>query len=240
VTEAEWLAATDPQPMLECLHGKANVTDRKLRLSAVPCCRQFWRLLTDERSQQAVVVAERLADGLADEAERAAAERAAAAAARDAIRARQSGDSIPEMFTLAAKAANHSVFREVDPDTTGATLAAYRLIALNPDCGLYSRLAVNIASSASLRDIFGNPFRPAPAVDPVWLTWQGGTVARLARAAYEDRRLPEGPLDPMRLAVLADSLEDAGCTAAVILGHLRGPGVHVRGCWALDLLLENV
>jgi hypothetical protein len=37
--------------------------------------------------------------------------------------------------------------------------------------------------------------------------------------------------------VLADALEGAGCDNPDLLGHLRGPGPHVRGCWALDLLL---
>jgi hypothetical protein len=37
--------------------------------------------------------------------------------------------------------------------------------------------------------------------------------------------------------VLADALEDAGCSDAGLLGHLRSPGPHVRGCWALDLVL---
>jgi hypothetical protein len=41
--------------------------------------------------------------------------------------------------------------------------------------------------------------------------------------------LPEGTLDPTRLAALADAIEDAGCTDADLLGHLRGPGPHVRG-----------
>ncbi len=40
-----------------------------------------------------------------------------------------------------------------------------------------------------------------------------------------------------RLALLADALEDAGCTDADILAHCRGPGPHVRGCWVVDLLL---
>jgi hypothetical protein len=40
-----------------------------------------------------------------------------------------------------------------------------------------------------------------------------------------------------RLPVLADALEEAGCTNADILDHLRGPGPHARGCWAVDLLL---
>jgi hypothetical protein len=88
-----------------------------------------------------------------------------------------------------------------------------------------------------LRDIFGNPFRPAPALDPAWLAWNGGTVRKLAGAAYEERSLPDGILDNARVGVLADALEDAGCADAELLGHLRAPGPHVRGCRAVDLLL---
>ena len=40
-----------------------------------------------------------------------------------------------------------------------------------------------------------------------------------------------------RLAILADALEEAGGTKEAILDHLRAPGPHVRGCWALDLIL---
>jgi hypothetical protein len=88
-----------------------------------------------------------------------------------------------------------------------------------------------------LRDVFGNPFvSPPRRVEPARLAWQGGTVAQLAQAAYEERHLSEGTLDPAQLALVADALEDAGCTDADLLGHLRGPGPHVRGCWALDLL----
>jgi hypothetical protein len=87
-----------------------------------------------------------------------------------------------------------------------------------------------------LRDLFGNPFRPAPVVDLAWLAWQVGTVRELAQAAYEERR-PEGTLESARLAVLSDALEDVGCTDAELLGHLRSPGPHVRGCWAVDLAL---
>jgi hypothetical protein len=86
-----------------------------------------------------------------------------------------------------------------------------------------------------LRDIFGNPFRPVP-LSPAWLT---PDVLSLARAAYDHRTLPAGTLDPARLGLLADALEDAGCDCAEILGHLRGEGPHVRGCWAVDLLLER-
>jgi hypothetical protein len=52
-----------------------------------------------------------------------------------------------------------------------------------------------------------------------------------------ERSLPSGELDPARLAVLADALEDAGCTDAELPGHLHSAGPHVRGCRALDLIL---
>jgi hypothetical protein len=84
-----------------------------------------------------------------------------------------------------------------------------------------------------VRELFGNPFFPVTIL-PAWLT---PTVTRLAAVAYEERALPSGELDPVRLAVLADALEDAGCADADILTHLRSAGPHVRGCWALDLIL---
>jgi hypothetical protein len=52
----------------------------------------------------------------------------------------------------------------------------------------------------------------------------------LAQAIYDDRAFD-------RLPILADALEEAGCTDADILNHCRRPGEHVRGCWAIDLVL---
>jgi hypothetical protein len=71
----------------------------------------------------------------------------------------------------------------------------------------------------------GVPFRPV-TLDRAWLA---ADVLSLAEAAYEQRTLPAGTLDPARLAVLADALEDAGCASADLLDHLRGEGPHVRG-----------
>lgn len=87
-------------------------------------------------------------------------------------------------------------------------------------------------------------------------SWLTPTVLSLAQAAYEESQ-PNGTLNPDRLAILADALEEAGCTNEVLLQHLRGwewsppedhmgrdkgvwirlRGPHVRGCWALDLIL---
>ena len=61
MTEAEWLACTDPEPMLAFLRGK--VRDRKLRLFAVACCQQLMPWNTNRRVQEALARAERYADG---------------------------------------------------------------------------------------------------------------------------------------------------------------------------------
>jgi hypothetical protein len=60
------------------------------------------------------------------------------------------------------------------------------------------------------------------------LATSAGRVDNLARSAYGQRAFG-------RLSILADALEDAGCTDA----DLRGPGPHVWGCWALDLVLAK-
>lgn len=61
--------------------------DREIRLYAVWCARQVQHLMTDPRSLAALDVAERYANGLATDAERAAAGAAAWDAAWDAARA---------------------------------------------------------------------------------------------------------------------------------------------------------
>ncbi len=78
-----------------------------------------------------------------------------------------------------------------------------------------------------LRDIFGNPFRPV-VVDPSWRT---SDVLALADGMYESRDFSPMP-------ILSDALQDAGCNSDDILTHCRDAnGVHVRGCWVVDLVL---
>jgi hypothetical protein len=86
------------------------------------------------------------------------------------------------------------------------------------------------AQSDLLRCVVGNPFRPPHPLTATVAGWNEGTIVKLALAIYNDRAFD-------RLPILADALLEAGCEDADLLGHLRGPGPHVRGCWAVDLLL---
>jgi hypothetical protein len=93
-----------------------------------------------------------------------------------------------------------------------------------------SRLGPTEAELCALfRDVFGNPFH-AITVPAPWLAAADGAAAKVARGIYEDRAFD-------RLPILADALEEAGCTREAILSHCRGPGPHVRGCWVVDLVL---
>lgn len=98
-------------------------------------------------------------------------------------------------------------------------------------CGGPSHAAELLAGL--VRELSGGPGRPA-SLDPGWIT---PAVLTLVGAAYTERDMPSGTLDPARLAVLSDALEEAGCTDASLLGHLRGEGPHWRGCHALDAVL---
>jgi hypothetical protein len=208
MSEAEWLACQDPDAMLRFLRGRAS--DRKLRLFACACCRSVWGRLLDPRSKRVVETAERFADGLADcdelnEAQAAAVE----------VDLAQYGIDY-DALASAAWATSFTGLLTEDAAAEAATSVARSESGTRVCCEL-------------LRDVFGNPFRPAP-LDPTWLAWQGGTVPRLAQATYDGRAFE-------RMPVLADALEDAGCTDAAILSHCRSGGEHARGCWVLDLLL---
>jgi hypothetical protein len=236
MTEAEWLASTDPVPMLRSLAG---ASDRKLRLFACAACRRVWHLFADDAGRGAVKAAERFADGLATGEELAD----ALAAAESAVSG--SGGAAFAAWGAAADGTNFSAAGGAGYAAKEAAQAAAGLPHLPTDSSPWEwthpedfaakegALRAERAHQASLlRDAF-NPFHPASASP----AWQAPQVVALAQAAYEQRGLPAGTLDVARLAVLADALEEAGCTNADMLSHLRGPGPHVRGCWAVDLLL---
>jgi hypothetical protein len=206
--------------------------NRRFRLIACAVCRDAWDLFTDERSRRAVEVTELFADGLADERTLAAAQSAAWHAycrgEGPRIEAAQRTGRRPIDFGLADNAAGFVAHKDAKEAVQKAASAISWVRLEAPE-----RAAV-WQTADLIREVFGNPFRPC-AFDP---TWRTADVMALAQAAYDVRSLPSGRLDRAALAVLADALEDAGCTENAILSHLRGAGGHVRGCHAVDTILR--
>jgi hypothetical protein len=245
MTEAEWLTCTDPDPMLDFLGEGASL--RKHRLFAVACCRRVWPLLPSARGRLWVEIAEFLADGRPVEGDLEAErhEHWEAFQHIDGFR-RERENNIRWHALLAAQGAiqdadtflgKRGVRRELlRPHYHAAWAVAHWHRPGDTVEYNQQHLADELARQAPLlRDIFGNTFCPV-VLDPALLTT---AVVSLARAAYEERALPTGELDRTRLTVLADALEEAGCTQQAMLDHLRRPGPHVRGCWPVDLILAK-
>jgi hypothetical protein len=240
MTEDEWLRSTDPEPMFKFLttirarsqpgflrslfRGWVTETSgcKQDRLFICACHRRLWEFL-NEAERDFVATYEYYALGLTDE------------------------DSVTKRWQAIWSDEQNEVIEALTRPVLGGVNMPY------PDpwwqaeendpaswaLDLRSRLdedaivGESAAQAFLLRDIFGNPCQPV-AFNPAWRT---STVAKLAAAIYEDCQLPSGLFDTQRLGVLADALEDAGCDSADILGHLRGSGEHVRGCWAIDLVV---
>jgi len=226
MTREAWLACSDPLAMLCFLHGRGS--GRKFRLFATACARDEFAHGTipedecpSEFSPQyyaAIQAAEAFADG------------GPALTWEGGLECRQHWVAEPLCDVITDEDIAHSA------------------LGFNADVGLWVRpIEETVPKIISryrthpahyLRDIFGFVFHQG-ALSPALLTWHEGVVVRLAQAVYDERLLPVGALDPARLAVLADALEEAGCTDQEILSHCRSPGLHVRGCWVVDLLLDK-
>jgi hypothetical protein len=219
VTEAEWLDSGSSQLLLAWVQGHVAASERQLRLLAIACYRHH-RLRWEDEGAGRAEQAERLAEG------------------KGPVTPGEIGPGplwATDAWQAVVDSAREAAMVASAPVVWGESRAAGAPPVRRP---WEERWAAFVEVEALLcrlvRDVFGNPFRPKPPVEPAW---QGGLVATLAQAAYEDRKLPEGTLRGDRLAVLADALEEAGYTDARLLEHLRGPGPHVRGCFALDAVL---
>lgn len=211
MTEAEWVACSDPGPMLEFLRGRA--TDRKLRLFAVACCRRFQPQLDPYRVtelQLAIELVERIAGKRATDEEWRE--------AREALAGRTLSDQ-----TIA-------ILSALDPDiraaAVGVAAAALAAVCHREELRGLERQA----QTDLLRCIFGPlPFRPV-TVHPHVLAWNDHLVVRLAQSIYDERRWGDMP-------ILGDALLDAGCNDDEVMAHCRAGVGHVKGCWVADLCL---
>jgi hypothetical protein len=219
--EAFWLHGTDAREMLV---EEVQLSERQCRLFAVASCRRVWETLTEASSQRAVEAAERFAGAKIGREELR--EKGTAAYADFFARGHR------DLFALAASTACHW---PLAPHIREFCALLHRAVeselAALPELEQYfSPLwGVSLHFAELLREVAGNPFQPVKT-EPAWRRWQGGTVVRLAEVIDARSRFGDLP-------VLADALEEAGCTEPTLLEHLRATRHHCRGCWVLDLVL---
>jgi hypothetical protein len=102
--------------------------------------------------------------------------------------------------------------------------ARYWLTQVRPE----ERAQLETQLAPLFEEMFGNPFRAGPPD----LAWRTGPVLSLARSMTQTR-------DFSAMPILADALEEAGCSDAAVLGHCRASCQHARWCWVLHLLLSG-
>jgi hypothetical protein len=257
--EEEWLAWTDPREMAEFLQGA--VEDRKLRLAGVAWVQLLPEFIDacygvsvgdydlylqrntrypfianelrggDDKTYvlecmgklvKAVEVAERFADGRASPEELALAHHAASEVDISGSGASY-GDDLLHCSVLVVSAP--SAYEACLAVRNGHMAAGSQWFTpeIQPDL----RTGCDI-----LRDVIGNPYRPTPTVDSSVFAWNNQAITQIARAIYAERTFDQLP-------ILADALEEAGCSNEAILTHCRGAQRHWKGCWAVDLLLPE-
>ncbi len=226
MTEDEWLVCEKPDLLLRHLKAigatrwRRGQRRRKLRLLACAAFGQARHLLRPEYGQRAIELAERYADGAAELTELIELNKELRAVRMETGSPQWTAE-VTVMWLLN------------DNDLTAAEVALEQSIwglereAAPAKPNLF-RKALRRAQAPLVRDIFGNPFRPA-AFDPGWRTHD---VVGVARGIYDERAFD-------RLPILADALMDAGCDHEDILAHCRSEGTHVRGCWVVDLVLAR-
>jgi len=215
MTEKVWLESADPSVMLDRLATRAS--PRRLRLFATACCLQTWEAFEYECDRDAILVAEQFADQLVGEEVRFSAEQNLAV----------SHDFLNVDYEFALNATYYLLAKDFSIRDASLCVRTMSDSAPNLKSGSEaSQTSLLHEQANNLRDIFGNPFRPV-SFDPRWRT---SDVVDVARGIYEDKAFE-------RMPILADALMDAGCEDEQIIGHCRGEGPHVRGCWVVDLVL---
>jgi hypothetical protein len=233
MTLDEWMACAAQQDLSGELWGAG---DRSLRCFACACLRRVWSLLPCRSCRDAVEAYEQFADGLLSAADLVEAcvqaemetdeglwcsrgswgwdcptcEADWDAQLRHAVRMETVGQSL----LLATRAAEYAV-----------ELAAWHARPANRET---VRLAERRAQHPLFCDLFEKPRHVR--LEPSWLRVNGGLVNKAAQVIHAGECFAELP-------ILADALEDAGCTDRAILDHCRSPGPHVRGCWVIGLIL---
>ena len=230
MTADDWYASNS----LEDLIASSGLPEghRKFRLFNAACARRVAHLMPDNNARRLIDLAEQRADGLLPDEDwlRAVFETVDPYIGNEAARDDAGGTTFGVLMHL-HQTDPRSVLRLAESVVETRAFVAYtRGHPTTVSLDDWMRQAVEDETRA-LCDLFrcvcGNPFRPL-AIDARWLT---STVRALALGIDTDQAFD-------RMPILADALQDAGCDREGVLGHCR-EGVHARGCWVVDHLLNK-
>jgi hypothetical protein len=217
MTEEEWLSTASTRELIDSVKDLSR--QRRLRLLSCALCRHYEGLIRHDRVRIALDRAERFADG---ELRDSTLDKWRHDVAKIENDTRRSHLPVADIYGAVELACGNSRIRSYSESWT--YLVAFFLDHQKDRSGASQ---VEVVCRRLLRDIFGNPFRPV-SFDPEWRT---STAVALAQQMYDSR-------DFSAMPILADALQDAGCENEEVLDHCRAAdGVHVRGCWVVDLVL---
>ena len=236
MTEPEWLRARYSEELLRFIEPK--VSDRKLHCFAIACARRIAPLLPHPASLHGVEAMQRFVEGQCSPEDIS---RLSWDVEGAAFRVEIGGgvpwlqlvEQLPTEYLLEL-VANPTYAIQSGRDLL--TRAAYFVDSIfcttpwerrsrdwpqaTPPGNLFRPIAL-------VHEVFGNPFRPVTFST----AWRTSTAVAIAQQMYESRDFSPMP-------ILADALQDADCDHEDILNHCRDAnGTHVRGCWAVDLVL---
>ncbi len=217
MTEEEWVNADE----YAIRHATTRLGPRRQRLLAAAVCRELGKSIDYPAAHAALASIEAFADTGKTKAALRRARQSIVKTRDDLYFSPASGTPLVDggvelaLFVVQVAATENAVF-----GTVGQAQEALVIAEGIPE-GVARRRLYPV-----YREVAG----PTPPVtfDPAWRTT---AALQLARQMYESR-------DFGLMPILADALQDAGCEDDAVLSHCRDPnGVHVRGCWVVDLVL---
>jgi hypothetical protein len=237
MTETDWLSSESPAKLFQFVRTKLSA--RKLQLLSCGCARLVWDVLTLHQ-REVVATVERYADGMIPATEY---------------------DPIVEQATRTLTTTYHTEQGPDLPHDQALSRVIHALVCTPVDEGAYAAMDWVVTSFTRrpattermataqqarrgvcevIREVVGNPFLERIIPGPEWVQSGGAVTPWMLRVGETARALAQSIQAHQafdRMPILADAMEDDGCTDYDLLAHLRENRTHVRGCWALDLVL---
>jgi hypothetical protein len=245
MTETEWLACEDPARMLKCIRdhllpGKQGgfiypleVSDRKLWLFVAAVKRLWWGEMASPRDRKEVERLEVVADGKLEPGRLSSLVFSytmpgdAADCARECVRVHDSKGDPPRWANLLREIVGNP-WRPHARWNGGAPIAGGWTAI--PDDWLTPAVLSVARAAYDLREWDRLPVLADALED-------AGCEDLLVCPYCEGRGEWEDVDEDGKVVKWCPPCSGSGLIAHPVLAHLRGPGPHVRGCWALDLLL---